>query len=122
MRVHILQIVKAVLAAAIISMAGVLVFSLVMELCSLGSGAITPVNQVLKIIAIALGGIMFIRGERGLLKGAVYGVAAVLVTYLLFSIIASSFSVTWLFVLEIALGAFVGAISGIIGVNIRRRG
>ena len=122
MRVHILQIVKAVLAAAIFSMVGVLVFSLIIGLCSLNSSVITPVNQVLKIIAIALGGIMFIRGERGLLKGAIYGVAAVLVTYLLFSIIASSFSVTWLFVLEIALGAFVGAISGVIGVNIRRRG
>lgn len=122
MRVHILQIVKAVLAAAIISMVCVLVFSLIIGLCSLDSGVITPVNQVLKIIAIALGGIIFIRGERGLLKGAVYGVAAVLVTYLLFSIIASSFSVTWMFALEILLGAFVGAISGVIGVNIRRRG
>ena len=122
MRVHILQIVKAVLAAAIFSMVAVLIFSLIIQLCSLGSGVITPVNQVLKIVAIVLGGIMFIRGERGLLKGAIYGVAAVLVTYLLFSIIASSFSVTWLFVLEIALGAFVGAVSGIIGVNIRRRG
>ena len=122
MRVHILQIVKAVLAAAIFSMVGVLIFSLVIQLCSLESSVITPVNQVLKILAIAFGGILFIRGERGLLKGAIYGVAAVLVTYLLFSIIASSFSVTWKFILEIVLGAFVGAISGIIGVNIRRRG
>ena len=97
MRVHILQIIKAVLAAAIFSMVGVLIFSLIIQLCSLNSGVITPVNQVLKIIAIALGGIIFIRGDRGLLKGAIYGVAAVFVTYLLFSIIASSFSVTWLF-------------------------
>ena len=122
MRVHILQIIKAVLAAAIFSMAGVLIFSLIIQLCSLSSSVITPVNQVLKIIAIALGGIIFIRGDRGLLKGAIYGVAAVFVTYLLFSIIASSFSVTWLFLVEILLGAFAGAVSGIIGVNIRRRG
>lgn len=122
MRVHILQIIKAVLAAAIFSMVGVLIFSFIIQLCSLSSGVIIPVNQVLKIIAIALGGILFIRGDRGLLKGAIYGVAAVFVTYLLFSIIASSFSVTWLFLVEIILGAFAGAVSGIIGVNIRRRG
>ena len=54
--------------------------------------------------------------------GIIIGVCAVLVTYLLFSIISSSFAVTWLFALEIALGAVAGGISGIIGVNIKHKG
>ncbi|HIQ66671.1 MAG TPA: TIGR04086 family membrane protein [Candidatus Coproplasma stercoravium] len=122
MRDNVLQVLKATLAAAIFSLLCVLIFSFIIQLFSVSTDVIKPVNQVFKILAIALGGILFIRGGRGLFKGAVYGVCAVLVTYLLFSIISSSFAVTWLFALEIALGAVAGGISGIIGVNIKHRG
>lgn len=122
MRDNVLQVLRATLAAAIFSLLCVLIFSFIIQLFSVSTDVIKPVNQVFKILAIALGGILFIRGGRGLFKGAVYGVCAVLVTYLLFSIISSSFAVTWLFALEIALGAVAGGISGIIGVNIKHRG
>ena len=122
MRDNVLQVLKATLAAEIFSLLCVLIFSFIIQLFSVSTDVIKPVNQVFKILAIALGGILFIRGGRGLFKGAVYGVCAVLVTYLLFSIISSSFAVTWLFALEIALGAVAGGISGIIGVNIKHRG
>ena len=122
MRDNVLQVLKATLAAAIFSLLCVLIFSFIIQLFSVSTDVIKPVNQVFKILAIALGGILFIRGGRGLFKGAVYGVCAVLVTYLLFSIISSSFAVTWLFALEIALGAVAGGISGIIGVYIKHKG
>lgn len=122
MRENVIQITKAVLAAVIFSLVCVLVFSLLLELFSISVAAVKPVNQALKIVAIALGGILFIRGGRGLVKGVIYGLIAITATYLLFSIISSSFSVTWLFALEMALGAVAGGISGIIGVNIKRRG
>lgn len=122
MRDNIFQVIKATLAATIFSLVCVLIFSFIIGLFSLSADIIKPVNQVFKIIAIALGGILFIRGGRGLIKGAVYGVCAVLVTYLLFAVISSSFAVSWLFALEIVLGAVAGAISGIIGVNIKGKG
>lgn len=118
---NVFQVLKATLAAVIFCLACVLIFSLIIQLFSLPTDAVKPVNQVLKTLSIAAGGVLFIRGGRGLIKGAVYGVIAVLVTYVLFSVIASSFAVTWLFALEILLGAVSGAISGIIGVNIKRR-
>ena len=121
MRENVFQVHKATLAAVIFCLACVLIFSLIIQLFSLPTDAVKPVNQVLKTLSIAAGGVLFIRGGRGLIKGAVYGVIAVLVTYVLFSVIASSFAVTWLFALEILLGAASGAISGIIGVNIKRR-
>ena len=121
MRENVFQVLKATLAAVIFCLACVLIFSLIIQLFSLPTDAVKPVNQVLKTLSIAAGGILFIRGGRGLIKGAVYGVITVLVTYVLFSVIASSFAVTWLFALEILLGAASGAISGIIGVNIKRR-
>ncbi len=122
MRDNVFQVIKATLAATIFSLVCVLIFSFIIGLFSLSADIIKPVNQVFKIIAIALGGILFIRGGRGLAKGAVYGVCAVLVTYLLFAVISSSFAVSWLFALEIVLGAVAGAISGIIGVNIKGKG
>ena len=121
MRENVFQVLKATLAAVIFCLACVLIFSLIIQLFSLPTDAVKPVNQVFKALSIAAGGVLFIRGGRGLIKGAVYGVIAVLVTYVLFSVIASSFAVTWLFALEILLGAASGAISGIIGVNIKRR-
>ena len=116
----VLQVLKATCAAIVFSLVFVLVFTLVIQVASLTSEVIKPVNQVFKILAIAGGGLLFIRGDKGLLKGAVYGVCAVLLTYLLFSIMSGSFSVSWLFALELFLGAAAGAISGVIAVNIKR--
>ena len=122
MRDNVFQVIKATLAATIFSLVCVLIFSFIIGLFSMSADIIKPVNQVFKIIAIAIGGILFIRGGRGLIKGAIYGVCAVLVTYLLFAVISSSFAVSWLFALEIVLGAVAGAISGVIGVNIKGKG
>lgn len=116
----VLQIVKATCAAVIFSLAFVLVFTLIIQLASLSSAVIKPVNQIFKVIAIAVGGLLFIRGEKGLIKGLIYGVCAVLVTYLLFSAISGSFAVTAFFALEILLGGAAGAISGVLAVNIKR--
>lgn len=120
MRANIVQIVKAVLAAVIISLAFVLIFTVVIQLFSLPTSAIKPVNQVFKVIAIAAGGLIFIRGDGGLLKGIIYGIAAVIVTYFIYAAISSSLSVSWKFIFEILLGAAAGGISGIIAVNIKK--
>ena len=120
MRKSIFQIVKAAAAAVIISLAFVLIFTLIIQLFSLPLDAVKPVNQVFKIISIAAGGLIFIRGEKGLIKGAIYGLAAVLVTYLLYGLISGSLAVSWKFTIEILLGVVAGGISGIIAVNIKK--
>lgn len=117
---NILQVVKATLAAILFSLAFVLLFTLVIQLASLPSSVIKPVNQVFKILAIAVGGLIFIRGEKGIIKGVAAGLFSVLLTYVLFGIIGGSFSVSWTFALELLLGAACGAISGIIAVNVKK--
>ncbi len=121
MRKNIFQVVKASAAAVIISLLFVLVFTLIIQFCSLSVGVIKPVNQVFKILSIIAGGLIFIRGEKGWIKGAVYGLIAVIITYLLYGLIAHSISVSWKFALEILLGVVAGTVTGIIAVNIRRR-
>ncbi len=108
------------LASVLISLAFVLVFTLIIQLFSLPMNVVKPVNQVFKIISIAAGGLIFIRGEKGLVKGLIYGVIAVLLTYLLFGLISLSLSISWKFIIEIVLGAAAGGITGIIAVNIKK--
>ena len=82
MRTNIFQVLKAVLASVLISLAFVLVFTLIIQLFSLPMNVVKPVNQVFKILSIIAGGLIFIRGEKGLVKGLLYGVIAVLLSYL----------------------------------------
>lgn len=121
MRVHIFQILKAVLAAVLFSLAFVLIFTVVIQLFCLPSEVIKPVNQVFKILAIVCGGLIFIRGDKGLIKGAIYGVSAVLITFLLFGAISLSLSFSWKTIIELLLGAVAGAITGVIAVNIKSK-
>lgn len=116
----VLQVVKATLATVIFSLVFVIAFTLIIQLASVNSGVIKPVNQVFKIIAIAVGGLLFIRGEKGFLKGAIAGLLSVLLSYVLFAIIGGSFAVSWTFIFEIILGIAAGVIVGIIAVNIKK--
>lgn len=122
MKIHIFQILKAAFAAVIIALLFALVFTLIIQLFSLSSASIKPVNQVLKILSVIAGGLLFLRGERGLIKGAAYGFIAVIATYLLFGAIAGSLSISWKFAIEIVLGVVAGAVTGIIAVNIKKNG
>lgn len=121
MRGHIFQILKAVFSAVLFSLVFVLVFTVVIQLFSLPSGIIKPVNQVFKILAVIFGGLLFIRGDKGLVKGAIYGVCAVLITYLLFGAISLSLSFSWKTAVELLIGGAAGAITGVIAVNIKSK-
>ena len=120
MRKDIFQIIKASAAAVIVSLVFVLIFTLIIQLFSIPLNAVKPVNQVFKILSIVVGGLIFIRGERGWLKGIIYGLVAVIVTYLLYGAISHSLSISWKFAIEILLGVVCGAITGIIAVNIKK--
>lgn len=121
MRKIIFQIAGAVLAAVLISLAFVLLFTVAIQLFNLPSGIIKPVNQAFKVVSVVCGGLMFIRGDKGLIKGAIYGVAAIVITFLVFGAIAGSLSFSWKFVLELLIGAASGGVTGVIAVNIKRK-
>lgn len=116
----IVQIAKATLCAVVFSLIYVLVFTLIIQLTQLSSTVIKPVNQVFKIVAIALGSLLFIRGQKGYIKGAIAGLCTVIVNYLVFSIIGGSFALEWTFLLEIVLCAAAGMVTGIIAVNLKK--
>ena len=120
MRQNVIQVCKAVCAAVVFSLAYALVFAGIVTLFGIGADTIKIVNQVFKILVVVAGGIIFLRGEMGLAKGAVHGAVSVVLTWLVFCAIAGAFSLGWQLLLEAVLGAFAGGISGVIAVNVKK--
>ena len=108
------EIGKGVCVAAVVTLAAVLVFALLIKLFSIGSSVIMPVNQLIKMAAIFTGCFVCLCPGRALAKGAICGVAVILATYFLFAIVAGEISFGWKNVLDWLFGGVVGAISGIV--------
>lgn len=115
------EVGKSVCIAAIVTLAAVLVFALLVKLFSIGSGAITAVNQVIKAVAIFVGCMVCVKPGRGLLKGLVSGVAVIILTYFLFAILAGEITFGWTNVLDLVFGAFVGAVSGFVAGFVKNK-
>ncbi|HIY45246.1 MAG TPA: TIGR04086 family membrane protein [Candidatus Borkfalkia excrementipullorum] len=113
------EVGKGIALAAVITLALVLVFALFIKLFSIGSSAIMPVNQVIKVLAIFLGCFFCLKPGKTALKGAICGLGTVIVTYFLFAIIAGEISFGWGNVLDFVFGALAGGISGAIRSLVR---
>ena len=116
----ILQVGKAACAAVVFTLLYTLIFAGIITLFGVPTSTIRITNQVFKVLSIAFGGLLFLRGERGLFKGVALGLSAVIQEWLLFSTIACSFDFGWTLLLELVIGAFAGGIVGIIAVNVKK--
>ncbi len=121
MRTHICQVLKAVFASVLISLVFVLIFTVIIQLFALPAEAIKPVNQVFKVIAVALGVLICVKGEKGLIKGTAAGVLAIAATFIVFGLISMSFTTDWRFAIELLIGGISGALAGILAVNLKRK-
>jgi len=115
-----LQFLKGTVIAIIFSLLSVLIFAFIIKVFSLPIKSVKPIVTTLKILAVALGVLLSVRGEKGLLKGALLGVIIIFTAFILFSIIGGGFEFSLNFLWELLLGAGVGAISGIFAVNLKR--
>ena len=114
------SIVKGTALSVAVSLLGAIIFAVILRTCALPDKIIYPVNQTIKAVAVILGVLRFISGEKGWMKGGVTGLLFTALSYLVFSAIGGDFSLSWLIFTELFVGAFVGMISGIIAVNIKR--
>lgn len=108
------QVGKSICIAVIVTLAAVLVFALLIKLFSIGTGAITVVNQVIKAAAVFLGCFLCIKPGRALWKGVLSGIGAVVLTYFLFAILAGELAFGWQNVLDLLFGVVVGAVGGFV--------
>lgn len=115
-----LVILKASLLAVIVTLVGFLIFAVVMKLANLQETIIPPVNQAIRIISIALGGAVAARSSRtkGWLKGALTGLLYIVWALVISAIFGGKYAFDTVLLSDALLGIVVGAIGGIIGINI----
>ena len=113
-------VVKAVLFSLSFSFLACVVFAVILRSTPLEESVVYAVNQVLKGISIVLGTAVFVRGEKGWLKGGGVGLLFTALSYLTFSALGGDFSLSWLIVVELVAAVTMGGISGILAVNWKR--
>ena len=87
----ILQSLKAGILSLVFSCIGVLLLALIAKLCNIGNNALPIINQVLKVIAVAVGTIISVKDEKFLLKSIIGAVIFWLLSFALFAIMGGGF-------------------------------
>ena len=117
----VLDVLKAVLFGALIALALVLIFAIVLKFTSLPAKAIMPVNIVIKLVSIFVGIILgFKYKQNGILKGAIAGLVFMLLTFFIFAALNAFKDVKFSWIDLITL-PIAGALSGIVAVNIKSK-
>ena len=116
----IFTVIKATLLALAISLLSAVVFAVFLRVSSIGEGWIYPINQLLKGVSIVVGVFLFAEGEKGWLKGGGTGLLFTALSYLAFSALGGSFTLSWLILLELFAAFLIGSISGILAVNLKK--
>ena len=114
-------ILKGVLISVLFSLICVLIFAMLGAIFSFNDVASLIASIVIKIFAVFIGVFFSVQGEKGLLKGALYGLCIIIVNYLLFSLIGGNFNFSVKLLWELLLGVAVGAVAGIVAVNLKKK-
>ena len=111
----VLEVVKALIIAVILSLVLVLVAAFIIKLCNIKDGVIPVINQVIKGVSILLGCLVAIKNKQNSwLKGIVIGILYIALAYVIFSLLDGGFSVGLGILNDIALGSITGMVSGIL--------
>ena len=114
------QVVKGAGVALVLSVALAAVYALLLRVLPMGNIVVTIVMQALKGVALVLAVVLFVRGEKGWLKGGATGLVFSMLGYLTLSSLGGGFALSWLIFLEIATFVAVGGLTGMIAVNVKR--
>ena len=113
------SVLKSVGAALVLSFLSTIIFAVILSTTPLSEKVVYPINQTVKVLCILVGTLLFVRGEKGWLKGGGAGLLFTALSYLAFSAIGGDFSLSWLIFLEMAFAFVAGALGGIIAVNLK---
>lgn len=115
-------IAKGTMIALCVSLVLVLVFAFLLKFTNISDSAIAPVNQVIKGVSIFLGVFIGLKKckELGLVSGLLIGFIYTLLAFLVFSILSGGFTFDITLLTDCVFGAVIGAICGIISVNIKK--
>lgn len=114
------SIIKGVLAAAAVTLAGMLLIALLTVFSRISDGLLTALNQLLKFLSILIGARIAVGrgGSRGFVTGAVTALIYTLLGYILYVCLGGSYD-TVAMLGELLLGAAIGAVAGAVLANMR---
>ncbi len=119
---YLLEIVKAVMIALILSLILVLLSAFIIKVANLDSNAVVIFNQIIRSVSILVSGLFALRLHgNGWLRGIIVGFIYSIFAYLIFSLIGGEFTFDLTLLNNIVLGMASGLISGIIAMLIRRK-
>ena len=114
----ILDFLKGLIVSILISLALVIVFALILNWLDIPESVIIPITFAIKYISVIFGAMIAIKGSsKGLLKGSAFGLAYIVIAFVVFSILAKSFIFDITTLLDLVSSVLVGAIVGVIKVN-----
>ena len=116
----ILSVIKGCFTALITTLVAVLIFAGIIKAASLNGGVIKAVNQFIKILSVFLGCFFCVKEGKGLIKGLIIGALSSILTTLVFSLVCGGMPKTISLILDVVFLAVVGAICGIITVNVKK--
>ncbi len=113
------RIAKGLALCFLITIGGIVVFSILLTYTTISENTIGPVLIILTAISILIGtSISMIRvPKNGMVYGGIIGLIYILILYLLSSIVGTGFSLSLSSGIMIICAILAGAIGGIIGVN-----
>ena len=117
-----LAIAKGVVCGLCVSLVGILLFAFILRFSSISDKVIAPVNEVIKGVSIFFGVFVGLRKYKkmGLLNGILIGFLFTVVAFLVFSLLDGTFSFDRTLLNDIVFGRIIGAICGIICVNLKK--
>lgn len=115
----VLETLRGMILSTVITLVSILLFALIVKVANLSSSVIKPVNQFIKAISLFLGCFFSVKAGKGLIKGAIVGIVYTVFIYVLFSLIGGNAFKTGFFI-DLIAGALIGALSGVISVNVKK--
>ena len=115
------QSLKSSIFSIIVSLVGILLFALILRFSTLPTSVVKPVNQFIKILSIFLGCFYCLSQEKGIFKGLLSGILFGLSINLLFSLFSGENIAIGKMGIELLFCAIIGAICGIISVNLKNK-
>ena len=117
-----LCVLKGVVVGLCVSLVGILIFAFILRFTSISDKVIAPVNQVIKGVSIFLGVFLGLKKHKsqGLVAGLLIGLMFTLSAFLMFSLLDGAFCFDKSLLNDIIFGSIIGAICGIICVNLKK--
>ena len=108
--------IKGAITALIVTVAAVLALALIVKQSGMDETKISAINQAIKVVSIFIAGLISSRSvdEKQLFTGSVSGLLYVIIGYIAFSLIEGEWGDILLLMADLAMGAIVGALVGLI--------